>query len=240
MTPGGSGTIDVHLQMPVTSCCSAFDEAVDRQFSEKRAAEELARYRQNGPGPTTRLLLEGLAISGGVNGTLLDIGAGVGSLTFALLEQGVDRAVGVDASAAYVAAAREEAERRNRTASTQFVHGDFVQVAAHVPVADLVTLDRVVCCYPLLEPLLEEALRHTARCIALSYPRDTWYVRAALAAENGGRRLMRNPFRTFVHPVAAVEQIVQHAGFELAHRSETWMWRADVYVARPSETPATT
>jgi SAM-dependent methyltransferase len=76
------------------------------------------------------------------NGRLLDIGSGVGALTFELLERGLTEAVGVDLSSAYVAAAAAEAARRGRTDSVRFVHGDFVGIAGQFLAADIVTLDR--------------------------------------------------------------------------------------------------
>lgn len=73
------------------ACCSAFECTADQQFNEKKATEELKRYRTKGPGPTTRLLQEVLAHAGTLRGTLLDIGSGIGSLTFRLLERGITR-----------------------------------------------------------------------------------------------------------------------------------------------------
>jgi SAM-dependent methyltransferase len=214
----------------LTCCCSTFGSAAERQFNEKKAAEELARFRANGPGPTTRLLLEGLQKSGTLNGRLLDIGSGIGSLTFELLELGVVDAIAVDASSAYIAAATEEAERRHRAHEIRFVHGDFVEVASTLPSANVVTLDRVVCCYPSADMLMTEALAHAAQCLALSYPRDVWYVRAGILLENGGRWFKGNAFRTFVHSSGWMERQIREAGFELVSRRATWMWCADVYV----------
>jgi magnesium-protoporphyrin O-methyltransferase len=214
------------------ACCSTFERAAEQQFNEKKAAEELKRYRTKGPGPTTRLLQDAIAQAGALSGSLLDIGSGIGSLTFGLLERGVARAVAVDASSAYIGAARQEAERRGRADAVQFVHADFLAVATQLPAATVVTLDRVVCCYPSYEPLLNEALRHADQCLALSYPRDVWYVRLGVVLENAQRRLTKNSFRTFVHPVARMVQMIRQTGFELSSRRETWMWSVDVYTRR--------
>jgi SAM-dependent methyltransferase len=213
----------------MSACCSAFARAADQQFNEKKAAEELKRYRTKGPRPTTRLLQEGLAHAGTLRGTLLDIGSGIGSLTFGLLERGITRAVAVDASSAYNAVARQEAERLGRADLVRFVHADFVSVAPELPAATVVTLDRVVCCYPSYEALLNAALCHAEMCLALSYPRDVWYVRLGLTLENTQRRLTKNSFRTFVHPARRIEDLIQSAGFGLTTRQETWMWSVDVY-----------
>jgi hypothetical protein len=143
------------------------------------------------------------------------------------------KAVAVDASSAYVAAAKEEAGRRDVADAVQFVHGDFVTIASQVQAATVVTLDRVVCCYRSFALLLQGALRHAERYIALSYPRDVWFVRAGVALENGGRQLTRNPFRTFVHSAGGMGEVIAQAGFELVSRRETLTWAADVYVRRP-------
>lgn len=211
------------------ACCSAFDRAADRQFNEKKAAEELKRYRARGPRATTRLLQEGLARAGTLSGTLLDIGSGIGSLTFGLLDRGLARALVVDASSAYNAVARQEAERLGRADVVRFVHADFVSVAPELPAATVVTLDRVVCCYPSYEVLLNAALRHAEVRLALSYPRDVWYVRLGIKMENAQRLLTRNSFRTFVHPAGRMEDLIRSEGFVLSTRRETWMWSVDVY-----------
>jgi SAM-dependent methyltransferase len=212
------------------SCCSSFECAADQQFNQHMVAQELKRYRQKGPGPTTRMLVEGIAQSGALSGSVLDVGSGIGALTFALLERGATSAIAVDASTAYVGAAREEAVRRGRAEAIQFLQADFVDAASQLPSAAVVTLDRVVCCYPSYEQLLGAALGHAERCLALSYPRDAWYVRLGMAIENGLRWLSRNDFRTFFHPVASIEETIRRAGFRLVSRRETWVWSADVYV----------
>ena len=88
--------------------------------------------------------------------------------------RGMTHAIAVDASSAYIEAARHEAERVGRARDIQFVHADFVSAASQLPSATVVTLDRVICCYPSYEPLLSAALGHADRCVALSYPRAVW------------------------------------------------------------------
>jgi hypothetical protein len=94
--------------------------------------------------------------------------------------------VGVDLSSAHVAIAAQEASR-SRSESTRFLQGDFLDIATQLPCADVVTLDRVVCCYPEYERFLEESLRHAGRVFAFSYPLDRWYVRTWVGVENFGR-----------------------------------------------------
>ncbi|MGQ0732374.1 MAG: class I SAM-dependent methyltransferase [Acidobacteriota bacterium] len=168
--------------------------------------------------------------AGVTSGDLLDVGAGVGVLSFELLQAGLSRAVAVDASRSYVAAGREEAARRGLPDAVTWIEGDFVDVAGRLSPAAVVTLDRVVCCYAGYEPLLRAAVRLARRCVALSYPRARWTVGAGLALENLTRYLSGNPFRTYLHPPSALAAIVGDAGFTLASRSQTWTWAVDVYV----------
>jgi magnesium-protoporphyrin O-methyltransferase len=217
--------------------CCAFAEAVEQQFTREKVAEELRRYRRTGIGPTTRLLRDGLAEAGLTSGALLDVGAGLGTLALELLDHGMTRAVIVEASTAYLAAASEEAARRHRSGLIRFVAGDFVTLASALSSVDVVTLDRVVCCYPLYEPLLEQAARHAERAIALSYPRDRWYVRIGMWLENAIRRWRANPFRTFVHDPPQMLALLERAGFELASRSNTFTWSADVFAKRRRSGP---
>ncbi len=216
----------------MTCSCGNFGDAAEHQFTEAKVARELQRYRRNGAGPTTRLLRDGLAAAGLTTGALLDVGAGFGALTLALLDLGMNRAVVVEASSAYLAAASEEAARGRRSASIQFVHGDFVSVSTELAPATVVTLDRVVCCYPGSEPLLDQALRHAERGFAFSYPRNRWYVRIGVWFENAMRRRRGNPFRTFVHAPSEMHRVIERAGFTLASRRCTLTWSADVFVKR--------
>ena len=213
----------------VCSCC-AFGNTADQHFTAEKVAKELQQYRRKGPGPTTRRLRDGLASAGLREGTVLDVGGGLGVLSLELLDLGMDRVVVVDASSAYLAAASDEAAQRGRSASVQYVHGDFLVLAGQFAPSTVVTLDRVVCCYPFYEPLLERALDHAERGVALSYPRDCWYVRLGVWLENAGRRRRGNPFRTFVHSPSDMTRIIERAGFKLASRRRTLGWSADVFV----------
>jgi magnesium-protoporphyrin O-methyltransferase len=214
------------------SCCD-FTGPAGQQFNAQKAAKQLKGYRRGAVPPTTRLLRDDVVAAGLNQGALLDVGAGIGALTFELLDRGMSNAVAVEASHAYLDAAREEAARRQRLESVSFLHGDFALLALDVSIADLVTLDRVVCCYPDYKSLLAEAAQHARRGVALSYPRDRWFVRWGMRIENAIRsRLGSSTFRTFVHPVADMDRLIRNAGFELASRSQTAVWAADTYIRR--------
>jgi magnesium-protoporphyrin O-methyltransferase len=203
-------------------------------FDARVASRELRRYRRKGPRHTTRDLSEAIRLHCAGASTVLDIGPGIGALTFELLEAGIQHATAVDASSAFLDAARDEAARRGIAQRIEWHHGDFVAVAAGLPVADIVTLDRVVCCYPATEELLAESAAHAHRCLAISYPLEHGHIRAVIAMQNFARRLTgNNDFEVFVHPVNRMEEIVRRAGFALARRREGWVWGADIYTRNP-------
>jgi tRNA1(Val) A37 N6-methylase TrmN6 len=215
----------------VSCSCGEFTSAADRQFTALEAAKELKAYRRGRVGSTTRRLRDGLAEAGLAHGTLLDVGGGVGALTFELLDRGITSATVVEASSAYADAAQVEANRRARATAVSVVHGDLLELSGDLPSADVVTLDRVVCCYPSYESLLDQAAQHATHGFGLSYPRDRWYVRAVMWFDNA-KRARKSGFRTFVHPPREMQRLIERAGFSLARRRHTPVWTIDVFVKR--------
>ncbi len=211
------------------NCCSSPSAPTAKQFDAARAARDLATYHKTGPGRTTRGLLQGLAATGLHPGSLLDIGAGIGTLSFELLGTGVASATCIDISPAAVEGGEAEAQRRGVAHRMSWQAADFVEVAPLIPPADVVTLDRVVCCYPGHEALLLHAADHARFLLAMSYPRDRWYVRWMVATENLLRRLRGNAFRAFVHPIAEMEGVLRGAGFRRVSHTATLAWRMDVF-----------
>ena len=205
--------------MPTCHC-----EATDRHFTRERAQGELATYQRRGPTGTARLLLRSLAALGISPDTLLDVGAGVGVLHQELLQGRCQGAVHVEAAAAYIEVARAETLRRGHGGRVEFRHGDFLALAAELAPADLVTLDRVVCCYPDLEPLVRSSAAKARRYYALSFPHDRWYMRVHTWWQNRRRRMAGNQFRTFVHPVTQIYSALQEAGFEVRVSRRTLGW----------------
>ena len=128
-------------------------------FDESTAKADAERYRRSGPDTTTRMLLD-MIREHGVNGTaVLDIGGGIGVIDHELLDAGAGRAVLVDASPPALQVARDEARRRGSLDRLEFVEGDFVGQAASIDPVDVVTLDRVICCYPDVDALVRLSAR---------------------------------------------------------------------------------
>ncbi len=196
------------------------------------ARQDLRRYRKKGPDKTTRMLLSAIREMGLPSGTLLDVGVGVGVLHHELLGHQVDTATHVEASSAYLTEARAETARRGNDDRVSFVQGDFVDVAPQVADADVVTLDRVICCYPDYVSLLQAAGGKARRLCGLSYPRDRWTVRLAVAIMNLFGRLRGSAFRLFVHPSAAVDAAIRDLGFQPCSSQTTVVWQVLLYERR--------
>lgn len=216
--------------MPTSGCCSTLVGQFDRDY----VARELAARRKGGAGPTSTKLV-GLLVAArdetdGMKGTtLLDVGAGFGDIQTALFERGLAAATHVEASGAYSEVARELARERGWEDRVRFVVGDFVDLSDTLPDADIVALDRVVCCYPDMPGLLDRSAGLARDLVALSAPRDGWFVRLAIGIKNRVRRLRGDPFRTFVHPWAAMDARLETLGFVRAGRASTLIWRIAIY-----------
>ncbi len=209
------------------NCCQI--QGIEEVFGQQHAAQELSRYRTKGPGKTTRLLIEAIKAAGVDGLTLLDIGGGVGAVQHELLEAGIDHATDVDASTAFISAARAEAQRRGHAERVSYQHGNFVDLAGDIAPADVVTLDRVICCYPDMEKMVGLSAAHARKLYGVVFPRDTWWIKIALALGNFFLRLRRNPFRGFIHSTEAVEAILSSSGLKRRFYRKTLIWQVAVY-----------
>lgn len=205
-------------------------QGIAQMFDERVARRELRQFRRRGARKSTRQLLELLRAHGVRGRSVLDIGGGIGAIHHALLAEGAASAVHVDASAAYLEAAREEAERRGTRDRVTFVAGDFTRVAADVAPADIVTLDRVICCYDDMPGLVRTSAERARSLYGLVYPRDERAtVRMLAPLANWFLRVRGSCFRVFVHPTAAVERELAALGFRRLGRRTTAGWQAVVW-----------
>ncbi len=203
--------------------------AIERQFDRRVAARQLKKYRRKGPASPTQMLIDALRAEGIQGATLLDIGGGVGAIQHELLRAGAATATSVEASAAYIEAAREGADGQGHDDRVAYYHGDFVELAPQIESADIVTLDRVICCYGDLESLVGLSSARARKLYGLVYPRETWWVKLGVALINLGCRLRWQAFRVFVHPAEAVEAIVRSHGLERRFYRQTFIWQVVVY-----------
>jgi 2-polyprenyl-3-methyl-5-hydroxy-6-metoxy-1,4-benzoquinol methylase len=203
------------------SCCTS---GLDDTFTEKTSRTEADSYRRKGLPKRARKLVASIESAGKLAGkTLLEIGVGAGGVTVELLRRGVTRATGVDAVAAQLANARVLAGEFNVGDRVDFVHADFT-ATSQLPHADIVIMDRVVCCYPEWQPLVSAAAAHADTVLAMTYPRDTWWMHATARAINFSRVILRSDFRFRVHPPQAMHAMLNTLGMKTRVAGRYFGW----------------
>lgn len=207
-------------------CC---DPDFDRIFDEREAQSDLRGWQRNGLPRSTAELIDALRAEGVGGAELIDIGAGVGMVHLELLAAGAASAIDVDASSAYLAAARAEAERRGVSDRVRYRHGNVVDLAPELPPADVVTLDRVICCYPDVSALLAAALLPGPRLLGLVHPADSWWVRASATLLNALSGLLRRHDDFYIHRQTEIDGLLHSAGFRQLHKGGSRAWRVAVY-----------
>ncbi len=221
----------------MSCCCGPHCTATAAHFGRAIAEADLKRYRLKGLDKRGRLLLEGLTSVGIHNVSVLDIGAGVGSMSLELLKRGAASAVLADAAPAYLEAAQAEATRIQVADRVRVEQGNFVETSGGIDVVDIVVLDRVVCCYPHWKSLLQNAASRCRRALGITYPRSRPDVRLMIGFENFRRRVKNDDFRAFVHRPRDLHEVLRAAGLERVSRGRTFAWHVDVY-ARASAAPS--
>ena len=207
------------------NCC----EMENNTFGEDEAKANLKDYLKRGPANQTKLILEAVRSLGLKEASLLDVGGGIGTIHHELLKDVAREATHVDASSAYLKIAAEEAKRLGHSEQVKFIHADFTDVADELPQVDVVTLDRVVCCYPDFRSLLTAASSKSRTAIAMTYPRETWWLKAGIAVANFFQKLRNDPFRGFIHPVAEMESLLNGEGLRRVSTRKLLVWEMSLY-----------
>ncbi|HEX7433876.1 MAG TPA: class I SAM-dependent methyltransferase, partial [Anaerolineaceae bacterium] len=153
----------------------------------------------------------------------------IGVIQHELLKDGVGHVIAVDASNAYLAAARQEAERKGQAQCVTYQFGDFVELAPQIPRADIVTMERVICCYPDMHALVGLSSAHAGTYYGVVFPRDTWWMRAGGKVIGFFQSLQRDSFRFFVHPTEEIEKVIGANGLKRRYYRQTFFWQVIVY-----------
>lgn len=209
------------------SCCTP--TAYGKVFDDREARRNARSYRKKGLDPTARQMVRFLNAQEAAPRTVLEIGGGIGALQVELLRAGASRATNIELSPAYEALAHELLADAGLTDRAVRHLGDFAAAPEAFPPADVVIMHRVVCCYPEAARLVSAAASRAQRYLAMSYPRDAWWVRVGLAMENLLLFSMRRiGFRVYVHPPRTLLATAQAHGFTPAFQHRGWVWEAVV------------
>ncbi len=207
-------------------CCK---KMYDGFFDQKVANRQLEHYLRKGVKGNTRPLVNALKKLSLKGYSLLDIGGGVGEIVFELDKKGIDRISHVDLSTAYANAFLSEVKKRDMADRVTTFQGDFVDLHAEIGQADVVTLDKVICCYEDFEHLVDYSAAKARKIYAYTIPRDAWWVKVGLQLGLLIQKLRRDPFRPFVHPVEKIEERLERAGLRKVHESKRLIWMTSVY-----------
>ena len=211
--------------MSCKHCCGA-----NQQFNLKGAKKDLKRYLKKGPRKPTKLLTEALKAMDLKDLTLLDIGGGIGPIPLELIPHGLNKVTNVDASEGYINVAKSEVKKRNYSNEIDYHLGDFTDIQEQIELHDIVTLDKVICCYPFMDDLLRTSLSKAKKYYALVYPQANWLSRLSVKILNLTLKLKGNPFRTFIHSPFLVESSIANAGFKKIYSNTTLLsWHIHLY-----------
>lgn len=212
------------------NCCSNPQcRGIEQVFDDSVAVQELKEYKKKGLRKTTRLLVQAVKSLGVKEASLLDIGGGIGVIQLELLQAGVARVTNVDASPAYSKTAQGEATRRGWGKKVDYHVGNFVDIAPTLAPAEIVTLDRVICCYNDMPALVRASVDRAQRVYGVVFPKDVWWIKAGIGIANWIQKILRHPFRIFAHPTEEVEALVQARGFKRVFTNRGLFWQVIVY-----------
>lgn len=200
----------------MTGCCARHGQ--EEFFGEQTAAKDARKYRRRGADPMARSLARRAGRRGVEGASVLEIGGGVGQVALELLKAGAASAEVVELLPDYEPFARALASEAGVGGRLSFRTADLAADPSAAAPADLVVMNKVVCCTPDGVALAGIAASLARRALVLSFPRQVWWARAGLAAVNLYLRLRGRRFRVFVHPRAALEAAVEAHG--LARVSE--------------------
>jgi magnesium-protoporphyrin O-methyltransferase len=207
----------------VSDCCTP--KGYRQIFSEKNAAGEAKRYRRKGLDGTSKRILDFIKDSGVEGKTLLEVGGGIGAIEIELLKVGMGSAVNVELTPTYESAASELIVDAGLGDRVERRVMDFAEAGTSVEVADVVVMNRVICCYPDMPKLAGAAADRARGMLVMSFPNRRWWTRLGLTVANFGFRVIRFQFRVFLHPPALIVAAVEQRGFKTRLNQPGLIWQ---------------
>jgi SAM-dependent methyltransferase len=207
----------------MADCCRP-PRGYEKLFGRRAARRDAKRYRRKGLDDAAERIVDFLRGRGVTGLRILDIGGGIGTLGVELVKAGAERAVDLELSPDYEAAARELWQEAGVADRIDFRVGDVAAGGEDIGPADAVVMHRVVCCYPEPEALVGAAADRARRYLVMSFPRERPLIRVGVAAVNLVGRLLRWEYRSYVHPVAEILASAERRGLRPA-----FTWRGTIW-----------
>jgi len=210
------------------SCCCPHSQSASKIFSFF-AKSYRRRFSKRGFEHSQQQLFDGILKTNHKNKTLLEIGCGVGHFHQTLLKQGAKFATGIELASKMLDEARDGAKQRDLTTKTNYIEGDFISLTNDIEIADIVIMDKVVCCYPDVDLLIHRSLNKCHSTYALTYPRKTWYTRLGVQILATLMKLSGSDFRPYVHDPTQIENWIIQQGYKKISQSQTVIWLTQIY-----------
>jgi magnesium-protoporphyrin O-methyltransferase len=207
----------------VSDCCSP--KGYRWVFSERNARADANRFRRKGLDPTSRRIVDYLKQRGVEGRTMLEVGGGVGAIQIELLKAGVTRAVSVELTPTYEQVALELLREAGLEDRVERRVMDFARTSSEFDSADIVIMNRVLCCYPDMPVLAGAAAAHTGEVLVMSFPKRTWWTRSVLTLGNFALWVARRQFHIFIHRPDQVLAEAERHGLRAALDSEGVFWQ---------------
>lgn len=193
-------------------------------FGVRFARRMAGRYRKKGLDRTARTIVALVAEQGVQDASVLEIGGGAGEIQLELLERGASSATNLELSPGYETEAAALIAEAGLTGRVQRRLLDIAETPGAVEPADIVILNRVVCCYPDVAKLLGAAADHARHHLVFSHPPRNLASRAVVGTQNLLLGAAGRDFRTFAHPPEAMLAVLAEHGLRpaVAHRGPVW------------------
>ena len=193
-------------------------------FSERSARAEAKRYRRKGLDATSRRIVDFVKQQGVEGRTVLEVGGGIGAIQIELLKAGAARAVSVELTPTYEEEAKALLREAGLEERVERRVMDFAAAGAAVEGADIVIMNRVICCYPDMPRLAGTASEHARELLVMSFPRRTWWMRIAMFLGNTILRATRREFHIFLHPPNSILTTSERHGLRKVLNKSGVVW----------------
>ncbi len=207
----------------MSDCCTP--KGYRQIFSDKNATGEAKRYRRKGLDGTSRRIFDFIRERGIEGKTLLEVGGGIGAIEIELLKAGMARATNVELTPTYELAAGELLVEAGLANLVERRVMDFTEAGPEIETADIVVMNRVICCYPNMPKLAAAAADRAKGMLVMSFPNRRWWTRLGLTVANFGFRVIRLQFRVFLHPPLLILAAVEQRGFKTRLNRSGLLWQ---------------
>ena len=202
---------------------------IARDFDDS-ACEFCDRYKSSGLSKSSAILLNFILEAGIQNRSILDLGCGAGGFSIEALKRGGESSVGIDLSPEMIKAANGLAVESGLGDRAKFQEGN-AATSSLLP-SDVVVLDKVMCCYSDVRPLLGNAALASRGLLGFVVPRDDglmkWPLRVGVRIVNFFERRRRG-IQFYLHPLDEIDRSLRDAGFARQRKRGSRFWLVLLY-----------